>query len=372
MNKQNSTRSRTIIQYNTAGIVLNLLLSAAKLVVGLAIKSRAVMLDAINGFSDILSSFITMISTIYAGRHRDRDHPFGYGRMEYIASMLTTVFILCMGLHAIYGAIRELLSSDGSAPDYNTAVIVLMIVSLAAKSFYGLAAHRTGKRIGSVALIMIGIESLGDSLVSLAILVTIVIYRATGLDLEPWLSILISLYLVKTGLSMLRECINKLVGTRGDPEVYKTIKRLIADEPGVLNVFNLVIHNYGEEQIIGSVDISVEEEMKAADTTRLTRRIVRKAAENGVTLSSVGVYGSGSDPESTEIWDRILGVIRTHPEFLRAYAFSYDPPPENNVFFLVVADPSVHDKKNLITALEADLKQVFPDISFDIGIALDV
>ncbi len=372
MKKESDRRRQIIIQYNAAGILMNLLLAGAKAIVGLTIRSRAVMLDALNGLSDVLSSLVSMISALYAGKRTDRKHPFGYGRLEYITSIFTTIFIIFMGTAAIIGAVRELLHRESGAPAYNTAVVVLMCISLIAKCVYGLSARRKGKKLRATALFMIGTETLGDAVVSLAILAAIAIYHTAGVNIENWLSILISLFIIKTGLEMVRECLRKLLGSRGDPAVYSRIKKLIAEEPDVLNVFNLVIHNYGEELAVGSVDIEVEEDRKTSDTTKLTRRIIRRAAENGVTLSSVGVYGISSDPESAEIWDRILSVIRTHPEIVRAYAFSYDPPPESAVFFVVLPDPSVRDKGRLLEQLKEELKQVYPDLRFEVEAALDV
>ena len=168
MEQTSESRNRTIIRCNKAGILLNFILSAAKLAIGFLIGSRAVVLDAVNGFSDMISSLISIISTVYAEKRTDREHPLGYGRLEYVSSMFTTVFIVFMGLHAIYGSVKEILHPDG-APDYNTAVIVLMIISLVAKVIYGIINRREGKRINAVALIMSGTEAIGDSGVSAAI-----------------------------------------------------------------------------------------------------------------------------------------------------------------------------------------------------------
>ena len=275
-----------------------------------------------------------------------------------------------MGLIAMYDAVKELLSGDGSAPEYNTVTVVLMCVSLAAKLIYGLMARRTGKRISSVALVMIGTETLGDAVVSLSILLAIVVYRMTGLDIEPWLSVGISLFIIKTGLDMIGECMRKLLGRKGEPEQYRELKRMIAEEPEVQNVFNLVIHNYGEERSVGSVDVSVDEEMRTAETTRLMRRIIRRAEEQGVTLTSVGIYGIDTDPESDEIRDRILQVIRAHPEFRRACAFNYDEE-EKTWFFNVLLDPAVRDRRAHVAKLQEELTARFPGMRFDIDVSQD-
>ena len=348
----------------------NLLLAAGKLIFGFMISSRAVMLDGLNSLSDMITSVVTMISTLYAGKRSDREHPFGYGRLEYITSMFTTVFILTMGAYAIFDAVRELVSKSGDAPDYNMATIVMLCISLTAKFVYGLLSRKAGKRVNSVALMMIGTETLGDGVISLSILVAIVIQRMMGIDIEAWLSILISIFIIKAGIEMIGECMKKLLGKKSDPEVYRGIKKMIAEEPDVLNVFNLVIHNYGEELSVGSVDIEVDEEMKTSETTKLMRRIIHKAAKQGVTLSSVGIYGAESDPKSLEIWDRVLEVVRAHSELVRASAFSYDQK-EQIAAFNVLTAPSVRNRRKCIGQLEDELEGIFPGITFHIEAALD-
>ena len=93
MHSKINDRSRTIIRINLSGILMNLFLSIAKLIVGFMIRSRAVQLDALNGFSDMFSSLVSMLSTLFASKRADWEHPFGYGRLEYITSMFSTVFI---------------------------------------------------------------------------------------------------------------------------------------------------------------------------------------------------------------------------------------------------------------------------------------
>ena len=367
-----SSRNDVIIRYNIAGIVMNLLLSAAKLVVGLLISSRSIMLDALNGFSDIVTSLMSILSTLFAGKRIDRTHPFGYGRMEYITSMFSSAFVLFMAGHAIYDSILDLISSDSPAPHYNMEVIILMVISVFAKVVYGSLTRKEGKRIRSTALIMSGTETLGDSVVSIGILASIAIHHFTHINMEPWMSIIISCFIIKTGVDMIRECINKLLGTKGAPELYRQVKNLVAAEPEVQNVFSLTLHNYGEELCVGSVDIEVDEEMTVTECTHLTHRIRQNAAKVDVMLNSVGIYASNiSNPQKAAMWDSILDIIRKHPEILRAYAFSYDDTSKT-ASFLVVLAPESKNKRYSVEGLKNELKREFPEVTFTIECILDL
>lgn len=372
MESKTSTRNHVIIRYNIAGIIVNLFLSAAKLVVGLMVNSRSIMLDALNGFSDMVTSLMSILSTLFAGKRVDRTHPFGYGRLEYITSMFSSVFVLFMAAHAIYSSIRDLMGPDASTPNYTNEVILLMVISLVAKVVYGVLTRKAGKRIHSTALVMSGTETIGDSFISAAILANIAIYHFTHVNLESWLSILISLFIIKTGVEMVSECVNKLLGAKGDPELYRRVKKMVVEEPEVQNVFSLTLHNYGEELCVGSVDVEVDDQMTVTESTQLMRRIRRNAARVGVVLNSVGIFASNiGDPQKAAMWDHILEIIRKHPEILRAYAFSYEDASKT-ASFLVVLAPESRNKRYSVGQLENELKRVFPKVSFDIECILDL
>jgi hypothetical protein len=220
---------------------------------------------------------------------------------------------------------------------------------------------------------MTGTDAIGDALISVAILITILVYHLTEVDIENWVSILISLFIIKTGVEMLRECVSKLLGRRADPELQKRIRKLIASQRGVRNAFNLVIHNYGEDVWIGSVDIEVDEDMTAAEATKLSRRIIQKAAEQNIRLTSVGICGTNlNEAYNAELWDRILAHIEDHPEFIRAYAFSYDAE-EHLAYFYVVPDVTIRKNKDAAVAkLRAELEEEFPDIVFNIDTSVEM
>ena len=184
------------------------------------------------------------------------------------------------------------------------------------------------------------------------------------------MSILISLFIIKTGVEMLRECVSKLLGRRADPDLHR---KLIASQRGVRNAFNLVIHNYGEDVWIGSVDIEVDEDMTAAEATKLSRRIIQKAAEQNIRLTSVGICGTNlNEAHNAELWDRILAHIEDHPEFIRAYAFSYDAE-EHLAYFYVVPDVTIRKNKDAAVAkLRAELEEEFPDIVFNIDTSVEM
>ena len=278
MNQKSEERNRSIIRYNMIGIAMNLLLAVFKIAAGIVAHAHAVMLDGVNSLSDMISSLLTILSSYIAGKRGSRDHPLGYGRLEYISSLVVTMIIMYVGVITLIHAVQTIIHPH-DPPHYSTLVIVIMIVSMTCKIAYGVMMRRRGRALDSAAMIMTGTDSLGDALISLSILAAIVIYRATGLDVEHYLCIFIALMIIRTGVQMIRECVTKILGTRLPDEERKRIASIAAGFDEVLNVSNLMMHNYGEGYNVGSLDIEVDERLSAAEISKLTRRIIRSAEE---------------------------------------------------------------------------------------------
>ena len=290
--KKTDYRYREIIRYNIIGIVMNIFLSIGKITIGILTHAHAVILDGIEGLSDLVSSIFSIFSAKIGAKKADKNHPFGYGRSEYLISLLVTIIIMFFGVRSIVESIQVIIDPH-DAPDYNPAVIIIMVISLVLKFFYGVQLRKKGREINSVGMIMSGNDALGDALTSAAILAAVIINNIFGIDIEHYLCI---------GISV-----------------------LIIMEDGVLNVSNLVIHNYGEGIQVGSVEIEVDENMRASEISRISRNLIRKSDELGLILTSVGISAANVDsPEAAEMWDQILDVIRHHKDIKKAHSFEVD------------------------------------------------
>ena len=245
MNPNNEERHRTIIRYSMAGIIMNLLMAVFKITAGIVAHAHAVMLDGVNSLSDMISSLLTILSSYIAGKRGTKDHPLGYGRLEYISSFVVTVIIMYVGARTLVEAVKTIIHPH-EPPEYSPLVIAIMVVSLVCKIIYGTVMRKRGRRLDSDAMIMTGTESLGDALISLAILAAIAIYRVTGADIEHYLCIIISLMILHTGATMIKDCIDKILGVRLADDERKRIAAIPAGFDEVMNVSNLAMHNYGE------------------------------------------------------------------------------------------------------------------------------
>ena len=358
-------RNNAIIRFNLIGVAMNLVLSIAKLIFGIAGHSHALILDSVNGLSDLFSSVLSIISSTLGNRRASKQHPLGYGRLEYVFSLVITMVIMVICVRSLADSIDSILHPH-EAPTYNTFVIILTCVSMVLKMGYGFAMRKKGGELQSVAMRMAGIESIGDSMISAAILIAIAVLRLTGKDIEHYLCIGISLLLLYNGIGMIRECMTKLLGTRTDPELRKRIVHLLTNEDQVLNVSNLVIHNYGEGIQIGSADIEVDETLTAHEISLLTDRLIREAEEQNVLLTSIGVRASNlKDPEAEAIWDRVIEVLRTFPEVQRAHS-PYVDFEAKKISFSLVMDYGDRTREQDQVRIRKALCDAFPDMEIDI------
>ena len=373
MNQDALNRNQKIIRCSLIGVGMNLFLAVFKIIVGTMANARAIIMDGINSLSDMTASLISIISSVFVKKRGNKDHPFGYGRMEYLSSLLVAMIILYVGYRSIYGSVYAIIHSH-TPPAYNALTLVIMVVSLISKLLYGIFTHRQGKRLNSATLVLSAADSLGDALISLGILVAILLYRFYGVDIEHYLSIAISLLIIRTGIKMIHECGNRILGTRPDPELRKALIRQVMQNPDVLNISNIALHDYGEGNYVGSVDIEVDEKLTAVEISILSRQIIRQAENLGVRLTSVGIVGTNiTDPASVEIWDTMIELARKYSSIKRLYSFIIDRE-NREISFYITQDSAL--KQNIceeeLERFRQQLCDTFPDMRIEIHQGIDI
>ncbi|MBO7697738.1 MAG: cation diffusion facilitator family transporter [Erysipelotrichaceae bacterium] len=371
MSTLTASRNDQIIRYNIFGIVMNVSFSIIKIMIGTLYSAHAMILDGVNGFSDALSYLLSIVSSFLNKKGATKNLPMGYGRMEYLLSLTTTILVTYVGFRSIFEAIYDI-THPHEAPQYNILIIVIAIVSLIAKSYYGIILRNKGTELKSMGMVMSGTDSICDSFVSLAILIAVVVYQMTGADIEHYLCIVIALLIIFTGLKMLRECMNKILGTRVDPEFRKRIVNMVIQEKDVQNVSNLVIHNYGENVYVGSLDIEVDPNMKALRITELSRKLISKADKLGLKLTSVGIIASKvNDPKADQVYDQIIDKVIEHKGIIRIHSFSIDFKKKQMSFYIVF-DYSVKDKEKEKTEFLKEIQEMYPKMKIRIYTGVDL
>lgn len=359
------SREGQIIRTSVAAILTNLALALCKLLVGLATGSIAIVLDAVNNASDMLSSLVTVIGTRIASRPADREHPYGHGRMEYLSAALISAIVLYAGITALIESVKKLLSPV--TPQYSALSLVLIALAVLAKCVLGLYVTRQGKRLDADTLRHSGRDALLDALISASTLVAALVFLAFSLSLEAWLGLVIALVIVKAGVDMFRETVSKILGERADGALTKAVRRTITETPGISGAYDLTLSSYGPEQWIGSVHIEVPETWTAARIDAVSREIASRVFEkNHVVLSAIGIYShNASSGCALQMENDVRALVMAQAHVLQMHGFYCDPEAKTARFDIVI-DFVGPEEAHVYDAVQAAVQAAYPDYTFTI------
>ncbi|MBO4325830.1 MAG: cation transporter [Clostridia bacterium] len=362
-------REKTIVRTSLVGIGANVFLAAFKLFVGLISGSIAVMLDAVNNFTDALSSVVTIIGTKFANRKPDKKHPMGHGRAEYLSTLIIAAIVLYAGITALVESIRKIIRPE--AADYSTVALIIIAVAVAVKIFLGLYVGKKGKETDSDSLKASGKDALFDAVLSASVLASALIFVLFGLSLECYVALIISLFIIKSGIEMLLETLNKILGERADSELTDKIKSVLRSIPEVRGAYDLVIHSYGPEMLLASVHLEVPDSMTATQIDTLSRRAqLLVAQETGVILTAVGIYSYNTSNENAgEIEKNIRDKVLAHDWALELHGLFVDEETRSIRFDVVMSFDIPHDEGRKI--LYAEMNELYPEYKFYIVADVD-
>ncbi len=357
-------RSSQIIKTSWVGIIANVLLAVFKAGVGLLASSVAIVMDAVNNLSDALSSVITIIGTKLSQRPADRQHPFGFGRIEYFSAIIIAVIVLTAGVTSLIESVKKIFNP--SEPTYTTTTLIVIIVAIVVKLVLGQYVKKQGEKLKSDALIASGSDALFDAVITLSTLVSAGVMLLWGVSLDGILGALISLVIIKAGIEMLSSPVNELLGAKVSPELISQIKREVAGFEGVRGVFDIIVHNYGPDVLIGSLHINVLDTMNANQIHGLTRRISEAMyARHGI-IMTVGIYAVATgDNKRSQLQHTVMQALGAHEHIEQVHGFYYFED-EKRVSVDIVPDLTIHDDGAFVAELAAEVQPLIPDVHLTI------
>lgn len=282
-----ANRDSIIIKTSIIGILTNVLLAAFKAAIGLMSNSIAVILDAVNNLSDALSSIITIVGTKLAGKLPDKEHPLGYGRIEYLSALTVAGIVLYAGITSAVESVKKIFNPE--VPDYDTIALVIIAAAVVVKIVLGKYVKAQGEKVNSGSLVASGADAMFDAVLSFSVLVSAILFLTTGISLEAYVGAIISGFIIKSGIDMIRETLDEILGKRADKELAKQIKAILNAEPEVRGAYDLVQYNYGPNKDLASVHIELPDTMSVKDVDKLTRRLETNVyKQTGIILAGVG------------------------------------------------------------------------------------
>ncbi|MBR0597726.1 cation diffusion facilitator family transporter [Sinanaerobacter chloroacetimidivorans] len=238
------------------GIVTNALLCALKLGVGFLTNSIAIIADGINNLADASSSVITLIGFKMASKPSDEEHPYGHARIEYLTGLFVSILIILLGIKLLTSSFEKVISPDPLEFKYIT--IVILAFAIGVKIWQSRFNIKTGEDIRSSTLKATGVDSRNDVIATSAVLLSILIGRFTGIQLDGYMGCIVALFIIYSGIQLIGETSSPLLGKAPDPELVEEIQSRICEESGVLGIHDLVVHDYGPGRIFASVHVEVD------------------------------------------------------------------------------------------------------------------
>ncbi len=362
------SRDSVIVRTSIIGILTNVFLAAFKAVIGIVSHSIAVTLDAVNNLSDALSSIITIVGTKLAGKLPDKKHPLGYGRIEYLSAMIVAGIVLYAGITSFVESVKKIIHPE--KPDYSIVSLVIIAVAVVAKILLGRFVKSQGQKVNSGSLVASGSDALFDAVLSFSVLVSAIIFKACGFSLEAWVGVVISCFIIKSGIEMMIETLNDILGKRADKDTTDEIKRILTSEPEVHGAYDLILFNYGPDKDLASVHLELPDTMSAREVDRLTRKLEKKVyKETGIVLVAVGLYSYNTgDDEASRIHLDVYNKVMAHEWAVQMHGFFVDTETKEMTFDVVMSFDV--KPREALAILYQEVKEAYPD--YDVQIAPDV
>lgn len=357
-------REKQIVKTSVVGIIANVVLAAIKAIVGLASNSIAIILDAVNNISDAGSSLITIVGTKLAAKDPDKEHPFGYGRVEYLSAMIISVIVLYAGITSLVEAIKKIMNPV--IPTYTTPSLIIVAVAVVVKVVLGRYVKNVGLKVNSDSLVNSGQEAKLDSIVSASTLVAAAIFISFGLSLEAYLGAIISIIIIKSGIDMIRNTISQLLGERNDPELAREVRKTVEDFPGVEGAYDLVLNNYGPDTWNGSIHIEVPDTYTADKLDQMIRDIQLEVYfKHQIILTAIGVYSINTqDPYVIAMHKKLKEIVFSHKYVTQLHGF-YVNKSEKTIRFDVVISLDADDRLKIFDEVVKDVESKFPEYEIE-------
>ena len=339
------------------GVVCNIILFIIKLIAGLITGHISIVADAFNNLSDMGSSVVTLIGFKAIGKPADKKHPFGHGRIEYIAGQIVSFAIIFMGVSLIRESIEKIISPEETL--FTAVAVVVLAISI------------IGKKIDSATLTAAATDSLNDCIATSAVLVTMIIEAATGAKLDGIAGAGVAVFVIISGILSCKETMDPLLGKMPDESTLKEIEKAVKHDNRILDVHDIVVHDYGPGMMYCTLHAEVPSDMsiiEAHNAAHAAEKRVANAVGCEITIHIDPV--DQNDEEANRLKEFIQKIVKTVDESLNIHDFHVlKRPPRPKVSFDVVAnDHENTDCDKLRRQIENAIHNWSPELEAEITI----
>ncbi|NLX64290.1 MAG: cation transporter [Clostridiaceae bacterium] len=363
-------RGRYATFAGTFGIVTNIFLFGVKLIAGLLFNSIAVIADAVNNLTDAGSSVIVLVGFKLSAKPADEEHPYGHARAEYITGFLVSVVISLLGIELIKASFGKILNPDPI--DFSYLTVLVLIISILIKLWQGTVNKTIGRRIDSTALIAAGQDSMNDVISTSSVLAATVFAKLTNIQIDGYVGIAVALFILYSGVKLVKETLNLLLGTAPDRDFVCAIEKEILRYEGVLGLHDLVVHSYGPNRTFVSVHVEVDAKRDLLESHDLIDNIEKEVTNKFNVNTVIHMDPIVTDDERiNDLRRKVNEIVRGIDEKLSIHDFRVVlGKTHSNLIFDVLLPPSYeYGETELRKRIEHEIKKIDP--TFNSVITLD-
>lgn len=343
---------------STIGISANILLSAAKITVGLLFSSLAVLADGLNNLTDSASSGGSLLGFKIANKPADKKHPFGHARMEYLCALIISFIICALGVELVISSIKKMTAPESFDP--NNILLIVLGGSIFAKLCMALYNRRMGKLLDSITLKGVAQDSLNDVITTTVILITSLVYRYTGFNLDAYAGLAVALFILYGGIRLIIGTLNPLLGEKPDKEIVNSIVQRILKYEGVLAIHDLVIHNYGPNKYFATVHAEVDSKVDVMQSHELIDTIEREVSDDNLHLVIHMDPVTTDDTTTNELKKQVIEIIKQIDPALSMHDFRIIAGPNrtNLIFDIVIPNEAKYTPDSLKNLIQYKLHEL--------------
>ncbi len=356
--KNKAVRYRYGALASVVGVVLNFLLSFGKMLVGWLFSSISILADGINNLTDATSSIVTMIGFKMSHRPADKEHPFGHERFEYISGLVVAFLVMLLGVDLAKGSVGKIISPQPSI--FGILPVAVLIVSILVKLWMYLFNTKISKIIDSSSIKATATDCINDVYATSAVLLSVIIAWVFKINLDGYMGLLVSIFILYSGVSLIKETLSPLLGRAPSAQfVTETMEKILSYE-GVLGIHDLVVHDYGPNKRFASVHVETDYKCDIMESHDLTDRIERDFAKDGIHLV-VHMDPIVTDDESViELKKMVTDIVKEINDRLSIHDFrAVVGPSHTNLIFDVATFADINiGEKELVVTISQKLKQI--------------
>ena len=360
-----NSREGVVSATSILSIIVNISVALLKVVVGILAASIAIISEGVNNATDALSSLLTLIGIKLANRKPNKEHPFGYGRMEYITNLIISAIIILSGAYTLKDSVAKIFFPEA----LNTTMLSIVLVAFSAVIKYVLGTYSIsqGKKVNSETLIAVGMDCRNDSFVSLVTILVSLVYILFGKNIDAFAGVYTSYLILKAGYEIMSKTISELLGQPADEELARELYRKIRSTDGVINAVDMVLHNYGPDMYTGSVNVEVDHKMTAAQIFEFLRVLQGRIFEENRVAMVFGIYAVDNDSkDNKKLRKQIADFAKNNPH-IKSYHAVYSDVKSNSIYCDIVVDYDA-DRKQVFKDFADYLQELYPDKKIQVNL----